>query len=319
MAAGCDSPTRPGPIPANPPQITCAEPIVIPDVLGSTQPVTFPAPNVTGGAAPLNVSCSPSSGAVFPLGETAVTCTATDSQGRAATCSFTVTLHHRGIATARFLAFGDSLTEGENGRPSPSLRFLDLQNRYTTVLQGFFDERIPGQEITVISAGVSGERVTAGATDARLKDEIARHRPQVLLLLHGINDINAGITSEAVANALRDHVRTARDRGVQYVFVSTLLPTAADACTSPNQRDPRCRALDTPPGQPAEVNQRIRSIVPGAGAELVDPYEEFVANRGAYFDVDGLHLRPEGNRALATAFWERIVAAIAERQLMGIR
>lgn len=255
---------------------------------------------------------------MFQLGETTVTCTATDSQSRSATCSFAVTLRHREIATTRFLAFGDSLTEGENGRPLPSLRFLDLTNRYTTVLQEFFDRRIPGQQITVISAGVSGEKVTDSKTDPRLKEEIARHRPQVLLLLHGINDINAGITSEAVSNALRDHVRTALDRGVQYVFVSTLLPTAREACTSPEQRAPPCRALDTPPGQPADVNQRIRSMVPGMGAELVDPYEEFVANRLTYFDVDGLHLRPEGNRALATAFWDRIVAVIPARQLMGV-
>jgi lysophospholipase L1-like esterase len=318
LLAGCDSPTRPGPLPTNPPQIVCAEPINISDVVGAFQPVTFPPPTVSGGAGSVSVSCSPSSGAMFPLGETTVTCTATDTQSRSATCSFTVTLRHREIATTRFLAFGDSITAGENGRPSPFLRFVDLENRYTTVLQSFFDQRIPGQQITVINAGEGGERVTGPGTDPRLKEEIARHRAQVLLLLHGINDINGGVTSEAVANALRDHIRTARDRGVQYVFVSTLLPTAPDACTSPDQRDPPCRALGTPPGQPADVNQRIRSMVAAMGAELVDPYEEFVANRRTYFDVDGLHPRPEGNRALAAAFWDRIIGVIPARQLMGV-
>ena len=166
-------------------------------------------------------------------------------------------------------------------------------------------------------AGRGGERVAAAETDRRLKDEIATHRPQVLLLLHGINDVNNGATSRTVADALRDHIRTARDRGVQYVFLSTLLPVAPDVCTFPDPGDPRCRALDTPPGQPEEVNQQIRSMVGSTGAHLVDPYDELVAKRREYIDTDGLHTRPAGNRALATAFWDRIVAVIPARQLLG--
>jgi hypothetical protein len=40
----------------------------------------------------MSISCVPPSGSVFPLGTNAVQCTAVDSQGNAATCSFTVTV-----------------------------------------------------------------------------------------------------------------------------------------------------------------------------------------------------------------------------------
>jgi hypothetical protein len=55
--------------------------------------VTFPTPTATdavSGAVP--VSCSPASGATFPLGTTTVACTATDGHGNTATATFNVTV-----------------------------------------------------------------------------------------------------------------------------------------------------------------------------------------------------------------------------------
>jgi lysophospholipase L1-like esterase len=189
---------------------------------------------------------------------------------------------------------------------------VDLANAYPTYLQQFFNDRIPSQTFTVVNAGLGGERVADN--DLRLKDALARHQPQVLLLLEGINDLNNGASAQTVVNALRDSIRTARDRGVQFVFVSTLLPVARDVCGVP---PPRCRAADTPVDVQLATNDMIRSMVPANGAHLVDPYNTFVANRVAYIDVDGLHMRPEGYRALATAFWDRIVQVIPPALLFG--
>ena len=317
LSPACGSPSGPGPnTPA--PQITCGAAITLENIVGLSRNVDYPAPTTTGGAAPVNVSCAPASGSAFSLGSTTVNCSASDAQSRTASCSFTVTLTHQKIAVTKFVAFGDSITAGENGRPAGfAPTFVDLANSYPTLLQQFARERIPAQEITVVNAGVGGELVSAPETNERLKAVISRNQPQVLLLLEGINDLNQGIGQNAVVNGLRDHIRTARDRGVQYVFVSTLLPVARDVCTFPNPLVPRCRAEDTPPGQPAQINNAIRSMVPGAGAHLVDPYDQFVANRATYIDTDGLHLRPEGNRALANAFWDRIVQVIPAGVLFG--
>ena len=317
MLGACKGSNGPGPAPAsNPPQITCAAPVTVTDAVGTSQAVNFQAPTVSQGAPPVNTACSPASGSTFPLGDTTVTCTATDAQSRTANCSFTVTLRHRELAITKIVAFGDSITEGQNGRPG-LVPFIDVPNAYPTVLQTFFVERIPTQQITVVNAGVGGERVTDPASNQRLKDAIAKHQPQVLLLLEGINDINGGVGTNTVANGIRDHIRTARDRGVQYVIVSTVLPTARDVCTFPNPPDPRCRANDTPTGQPDALNQQIRSLVPAGGAHLIDPYNDFLVNRATYIDTDGLHLRPAGNRALATAFWNRIVETVPAKQLFG--
>ena len=308
----------PGPINNAPPQITCGGPISVDSLITVSQPVSYSAPTVSGGTPPVAVACAPASGSEFQLGTTTVTCNAQDSQSRQATCTFTVTLTHRELAVTKFLAFGDSMTEGENGRPVSSIdSFIDTPNAYPTILQQYFNERIPGQQITVANAGRGGENASDPAANERLKNEIAKNQPQVLLLLEGINDLNGGTGPNTILNALRDHIRTARDRGVQYVFVSTILPTATDVCLDRNQVNPPCRAKSTPAGQPASINQSIRSMVPSAGAFLVDPFDDFVARRAEYIDIDGLHLRPAGNQALATTFWNRVIEVIPARQLFG--
>src|SRR5688572_10449900 len=43
---------------------------------------------------PVPVACQPSSGALYPLGETRVFCTATDRRDQATTASFPVTVEH---------------------------------------------------------------------------------------------------------------------------------------------------------------------------------------------------------------------------------
>jgi lysophospholipase L1-like esterase len=231
--------------------------------------------------------------------------------GRQATCAFVVALRHRPLAFTRYLAFGDSMTAGENGRPDGFRTFIDLPNAYPTFLQQFLNDRLPGQQVTVINAGRSGEK--AADSDPRLKDEMAKTQAEVLLLLEGINDLNGGASPQALVNILRDSIRTAKDRGARYVFVSTLLPVAPENCGSPI----RCRALDTPPNAITSANDGIRSMVPANGAVLVDPYDTFNANRKTFIDLDGLHLLPEGNRALANAFLERIFSTVPAQQLRG--
>jgi uncharacterized delta-60 repeat protein len=53
--------------------------------------VNFPAPVATDNCPGVTAVCTPPSGSCFPLGNTTVTCTATDASGNTATCTFTVT------------------------------------------------------------------------------------------------------------------------------------------------------------------------------------------------------------------------------------
>lgn len=60
--------------------------------LTTSSSVTF-APTATDAVDPApTVACVPASGSVFPLGDTTVTCTATDSSSNMDTCSFNVTV-----------------------------------------------------------------------------------------------------------------------------------------------------------------------------------------------------------------------------------
>lgn len=74
-----------------PPTITCPATVyaVIPYGQGSG-PVSYPAPVVNDNNAGVTFTCSRASGANFFRGATTVTCTATDTSGNQASCSFTV-------------------------------------------------------------------------------------------------------------------------------------------------------------------------------------------------------------------------------------
>jgi hypothetical protein len=79
-----------------PPKITCpadvtaVAPVACPRI--STAVVNYPPPVVSDNCPGVTYACSPSSGSVFPVGVTKVTCTATDKGGNTATCSFNVTV-----------------------------------------------------------------------------------------------------------------------------------------------------------------------------------------------------------------------------------
>jgi hypothetical protein len=76
-----------------PPTITCPANLTV-----STDPgqcdavVNYPAPAASDNCPGVTVACNPPSGFHFPLGQTTVTCTATDTSGNTASCAFKVTV-----------------------------------------------------------------------------------------------------------------------------------------------------------------------------------------------------------------------------------
>jgi hypothetical protein len=80
---------------AQPPRIICPANIVwmtsAPNQ--TTVAVTYAAPTVVDNCGSSTVVCSPPSASAFPVGTTTVTCTATNSSGNQASCSFTVTVY----------------------------------------------------------------------------------------------------------------------------------------------------------------------------------------------------------------------------------
>jgi len=80
-----------------PPSITCPANVTAVTnqntcISAPCQVVNFPDPTVSDNCPGVTFVCSPASGSCFPIGTTAVTCTATDASGNTATCGFTVTV-----------------------------------------------------------------------------------------------------------------------------------------------------------------------------------------------------------------------------------
>jgi lysophospholipase L1-like esterase len=321
LAAACGGhSTTPTPPPAAP-QVACPTDVTVRGVSGPSQNVTFDAPTVTGGAAPVNVSCAPASGTTFPLGTTSVSCAATDAQTRQASCSFKVTLTGLAIEIKNYDAVGDSFTEGQNGEFAPT--FVDVPNAYPTKLQAAFDATYPGQGITVINRGAGGESVEKTVDD--LRGNLAKDRPGAVLVLTGYNNLleggcrvsdgtNARCNNaiNAVGLGVKDCIRHSKEPpfNIAYVFVSTLTPPGPRA---PGAADRRLRSDSI-----VQVNARIRQVVSAEGGILVDPYPLFIGHEPDYVDVDGLHLRPAGYQVLADTFFAAITSKIPQTPLFTI-
>jgi lysophospholipase L1-like esterase len=321
LMVGCGG-KGPGPGPGPTPQptapaITCPADLTVREVRGVTQAVTYTAPATTGGASPVTVTCNPASGSDFRLGTTPVSCAASDAQARTASCSFTVTLTGFTISAAKFLTVGDSLTEGENGRPA----FLDVANAYPTKLQGALDAAYPGQNLRVINRGISGWPIERTAEE--LPGELAADRPDAVLLLSGYNNllnecgggpVNTGDCGEAfnaIRSGVREVIRKSKEWKVGYVFVATLTPPGP---VTPGSRD-RHISNDAI----VEANVRIRQIVAAESATLVDVYPLFLGHEAEYIEADGLHLRPSGSQAIADAFFAAIQNTVKQTPLFSAR
>lgn len=286
-----DPPPEADPV-QTPPNISCPSSITV-KVSRAPTVVEYPAPAVTGGAAPVSVSCARPSGALFSAGTSVVSCTATDPLGRSAQCSFQVTVD----VTARlkgttFLAFGDSITWGE---VAPSfanwvIQVYDPVNSYPTVLQSLLVEQFPSQaaSIAVVNAGLRGESIVN--SEDRLVAEVSRVAPDVLLILHGTNDVNAGTSPSAIGQSMRANIRRALQRGVKLVLVATLLP----------QVEGRFRAFN--PGGVLAANDAIRDAALREGAILVDVFAAINPLKEKLIGDDGLHPTAEGNRVITETF-----------------
>jgi lysophospholipase L1-like esterase len=265
-------------------------------------PVTFTVPTAIGGQPPVTVACSAQSGAPFPLGSTIVTCTATDTFSRQASCNFnvTVTAPPR-ISKTRFLAFGDSITFGRCGA-SPS-----LCPPYTVRLMELLTTRYTQQTFTVTNVGVSGEiasddlAVPLGRLPGqdRLDSELSRHNPEVLLLMEGTNDLfeDQVVGPELAALALDRMVMIAQGRGVT-TFLATIPPQRLGG-----SRDDVALII---PG----FNDMIRNVAQARGATLVDIYGALNADLARYIGIDDLHPTEEGLRVIGETFYAAVRNAL---------
>ena len=100
------------------------------------------------------------------------------------------------------LAFGDSLTYGTGVKPEDS---------YPTVL-----EKSTG--LKLINAGIPGEVTAEGLL--RLPFELAKHKPNLVLICHGGNDILRKLPLDQSEANLRAMVELSREAGADVVLIA---------------------------------------------------------------------------------------------------
>lgn len=212
------------------------------------------------------------------------------------------------LAISRILAFGDSLTQGGPDGPTLTHRLgladhTHIINSYPTILQRILDETYGAGAATVTNAGLGGEHAIGSGTEERLIDELNFHEPDLLLLMHGVNSLNAGVRREqdddenlaATAEAVAELIETAYERrpGI-HVMLATLPRQKA------NTSDNTVSAYLIP-----RYNDAMREVAAQEGATLVDIYQVITE---AMLAEDGLHITAAGYQAMAETFYAAIKA-----------
>jgi lysophospholipase L1-like esterase len=260
----------------------------------------------------VSVTCNPNSPFTFPIGTTAVTCTATDSLNRTASCSFNVTVSKLPtISRTKFMAFGDSITAGEVTVPVGSLfggfgtstrQVLVQSASYPTVFGRTLTGRYPSQAaaITVSNYGLSGEKAINARN--RFIPALNAVAPEVVLLMQGYNDIGGGADGAAsgAASEIRNMINEAHRRGMR-VFLATLAPPRPGG----NRAIAQIYVDD--------YNGRMRDAAAREGATLVDIYAALLPDVTRYIGIDGLHPTEAGYAKIADTFFQAIQSAFEVR------
>lgn len=269
--------------------------------------VQYATPTATGGSPPVVIACTPPSGSTFPVGTSAVSCTATDSAQRTDACAFVVTVTSPPkLAVTRFLAYGDSMTWGEDGQVTfARLGFvgtgmngphfqLAFPNTYPGALQILLSARYTAQTPAVRNDGVPGEQATDPAAFARFSRDVTGGSYDVVLLMEGVNDLSGSDQSKVAgaAGALQVMVQTVKNQGLR-VFLATIPPE------NPNASGPFNRSGNAPSVVP--LNNAIRLIAATAQIPLVDVYTAFGGDLSLLSD-DGLHPNAQGYQRIAETF-----------------
>ncbi|MCG8378456.1 MAG: arylesterase [Proteobacteria bacterium] len=107
---------------------------------------------------------------------------------------------------AVILAFGDSLTEGYGAKQHES---------YPAILQ-----QLSGRK--VINAGITGEESAPGLK--RLPGVLAQHKPELLILCHGGNDMLRKRSMSQMEANIRSMIKLAGDKNIPVVLLGVPKP-----------------------------------------------------------------------------------------------
>jgi len=195
------------------------------------------------------------------------------------------------------MAFGDSLTEGERtpafwglhdpGTPGSALSY---PFKLWTILRTTYT----AQTIDVYNAGLGGREAASSLERERFSDMIRTYQPQLVILMHGTNDLNAGTPRSTIIGAMEELIGDAQARDVT-VFLSSVPRMLPDVGNPPKG------------GAYARVpnyNEDLRRMAAEEGVTFVDIYPHITDEMIS--PLDGLHLTQAGNQKLAEVYYDAI-------------
>jgi lysophospholipase L1-like esterase len=208
------------------------------------------------------------------------------------------------LGATRFVAFGDSITQGTQSSYDGRMLYDALPGAYPERLQNGLNFYHRPQLFTVINRGVGGEGV-AGDGLRRIRSVLDIDRPQALLLLEGINDLHNGESIDQTVSALRSVIDISRQRNVP-VLIATMFQTYPTVRPTGEERT---NAAELVP----EFNRRVRQMAAGLqNVTLVDLEVAFGSNR-SLLGGDGLHPNADGYHLMAGVFLTAVERAFPIR------
>ena len=163
-----------------PPVLTVPAPIVVSASDTSADAlVNFAVTAADNSGTVSSLSCVPPSGSTFPLGQTTVTCTATDPANNSAVAQFTVTVEDTTPPTVTITSANPLQLEAGNPLPNPTLNITDNVGVVgSAAVTGFIDTSKPGTYTLTYTAKDSADN----AGSATLTVNVVDTTPPVLNL-----------------------------------------------------------------------------------------------------------------------------------------
>ena len=211
------------------------------------------------------------------------------------------------LVVARFVAFGDSMTWGEDGAETVAVAplasnlfqpFFQVSRPYPVLLQQQLAARYLSQSPTVDNQGKPAEAVTNPLTFPRFSALMTSGSYDVVLIMEGANDLFGAeepSIDPAVIAGLDQMIAFARQNGVR-PFLATIPPEQDGCCPD------RGAAWTLVP----EFNNRVRALAAQDFVPLVDVNAALAGDVAAYIGPDGLHPTQAGYEVIAATFFDAI-------------
>jgi lysophospholipase L1-like esterase len=166
-----------------------------------------------------------------------------------------------------------------------------------------------------INRGISGQ--TTPQMLIRMQPDVIAHKPKVMVLLAGTNDIsgNTGpVTLEFIEGNIASIVQLAHANGIN-VVLSSVLPISDYNKNA--KGEPIVRSVQRPPDKILALNKWIKDYCDANGLVYLDYFTATVDDKGflkAEIANDGLHPNAEGYKIMQKLASEAIAKALKKKQ-----